>query len=520
MALHHALRDLVSRLGPGTIEDADTLLGTLDDYVEDDDADPAALELLADAVRHGVLPRLSGLLDNGADPATAVATAGAALATRRGSDERAARWAAAALGYAAGRIDDQLVGAAHAAWQAGLPTRHGAPLPPPAPSDTAPPPPPAPAPAPTPAPAPAPPGPPHPARDPERTGRVRRTAVQESTGIHGDPPRPHRRRALPALLVALLVAAAGLAGWLATRDGSPGRDDESPDAGAPHSRGTDAGADPSDSGNGPSAGSQGSDTGTTSSAGSGGFVAYASRSSGVSRVHVLDLADGTVRTLTTDGDAAQPSVSEDGRTVAFILETGQGKRLAISRGAGAPLLLDVGRDPADPAISPDGSAVAYVTRTDHGEDVAIRRLAESTPLVVAGGTADEFDPAWSDDGSYLAYVLTGSSDDSIVLVDAESGTERSRTVTAGHASSPALSPSGDEVAYVARVQGNAEVVATEIGADGAGPTNLSQSADTEIAVVWLADGRLVTSAPGRGLTAITTGSPEPEVLTSGAGDAL
>lgn len=518
MALHHALRDLVSRLGPGTLEDADTLLGTLDDYVEDGDADPAALDLLADAVRHGVLPRLTGLLDNGADPVTAVATAGAALAARRGSDERAARWAAAALGYAAGRIDDPVVGAAHAAWQAGLPTRHGAPLPPPPPSGVTPP-------APTPAPAPVPgppPGPPRPAPDPERTDRVRRTAVQESTGSPGDPSGPHRRRALPAVLVALLVAAAGLAGWLATRDGSPGRDDGSPDAGAPRSPATDTGADPSAAENGP--GGEGSDTstgtGTTDRAGSGGFVAYASRSSGVSRVRVLDLAGGTVRTLTTAGDAAQPSVSEDGRTVAFILETDQGKRLAVSRDEDAPLLLDVGRDPADPAISPDGSAVAYVTQTEHGEDVSIRRLAESTPLVVAGGTADEFDPVWSDDGKHLAYVLTGSSDDSIILVDADSGAERSRTVAAGHASSPALSPSGDEVAYVTRVQGNAEVVVAEIGADGAGTTNLSQSADTELAVVWLADGRLVTSAPGRGLTTITTESPEPEALTSGAGDSL
>lgn len=501
MALHDALRDLVDRLGPEVLDEADTLLGTLDDYLEDADADPAALELLADAVRHGVLPRLTGLLDNGAAPGAAVVAAGAALAARRATDERAARWAAAALGYAAGRIDGHLVGEAHASWQAVLPTGDtgsgdtGS-------GDTGS----------------VPPPPPPPVPDPVETDPVRRTAVQDPAGTPGD--RPHRawRRTVPAAL-AVLALVAGLAGWLALHDRDPARDDGTPDAGAPASGGADTGADASADGSDEPPG-DGASTEPTRDPAVRAYVAYASRASGVSEVRVLDVRGGKVRTIAADGDASQPSVSADGDTVAFILDTAKGKRLAVSRGDGAPLLIDVGREPADPAVSPDGTAVAYVTQTDRGKDVSLRRLAESGATVVAGGSADEFDPAWSDDGTHLAYVLTGSADDSIVLVDADSGAEVSRTVASGHAASPALSPSGAEVAYITSVQGNAEVVVTDVGAGNTAPANISQSADTELAVIWLPDGRLVTSAPGRGLTAITTGSPAPETITSGDGDAL
>lgn len=508
MALHHALRDLVTRLGPGVLEDADALLGTLDDYLDDADADPAALALVADAVRHGTLARLAGLLDNGAQPEAAVATAGAALSARRGTDERAARWAAAALGYAAGRIDDAVVGAAHANWQAGLRTRDVGPVPPPPPSLVVPP-----------APAPPPPAP-----APVRTDPVRRTAVQEPPEPPDRVRRRERRPAWPAL-VALLLVAAGLAGWLVLRDQDPAADDGSAAddtaADGSGSRGTDPRADVSDDPSSTSDESRGAGTGTDATTGPGdrSYVAYANRTSGVSRVQVIEVGSGRVRTVAAAGNASQPSVSADGRTVAFILETAEGKRLAVSRGGDAPLLLDVGQDPADPAISPDGAAVAYVTRTERGKDVSLRRLAETGATVVAGGTADEFDPSWSGDGTRLAYVLTGSSNDSIVVVDARSGAEVSRTPAVGHASSPALSPSGEEVAYVASVQGNAEVVVTEVG-DGASPTNISRSDDTEVAVVWLPDGRLVTSAPGRGLESITTSSSDPEEITSGTSDSL
>lgn len=515
MALHHALRELVDRLGAGVLDDADDLRAALDDFLDEGDATEAEIRLLAETVREGGPARLRGLLDNGAHAQDAVRAVGAVVSGRVGADERGARWAVAALGHALGCVADCVAASSYAEWRSGIATRTAAPVPLP---DAAPAPPPespiSPPPAPAPGPAPA------PASLPPATAPVPSTAIQPDDHRAPTPGR-RRRRALPALLVVLVLAAAGLGGWRVLAGDDPGAADE----GASGRSTGDPGDAASDSvtSEAPDTGETGDDggpgdTGNGTDAGPA-YVAFSSRSGGTARVQVLDLGSGSTRPVAADGEATQPSVSADGRTVAFVLDTGSGKRLAISTGAGAPRVLDVGREPSDPAISPDGSAVAFVTETAGGKDVSVLALDGTAPRVVAGGSADELDPTWSHDGTLIGYVLTGSSDDSIVLVNADSGNEVSRTPATGHASSPALSPSAIRVAYVTRVQGNAEVVVTDVGTSGS-PVNVSQSGDTEAGVLWLADGRLVTSAAARGLVAITEESPSPEVVTSGTGDSL
>ncbi|WP_435770075.1 TolB family protein [Nocardioides sp. SYSU DS0651] len=513
-ALHHSLRDLVTRLGPAILADSDELRGALDDYLDETAGPPAEIRLLVHAVDEGAPERLSGLLDNGADPEAAVHAVGGAVSDRAGLDERGARWAVAALGYAAGKVEDVVVSAAYDAWRSGLATRLTPPFPA-APASSEPP-------GTSPPPPPRPPGPAGPGVGPV-TDRPLVTAAQSldtaTGGAATTAGRPRHRAALIGAVVVLAAVAAG--GWWATVGGGSDGTAETPRPG-----GTSAAAagDPTDGHEDSTSGgsdqrSDGPSGDTSGTAEHTSYVAFSSRATGTSEVHVLDLATGGERAVAASGAASQPSVSSDGRTVAFVLETEEGKRLAISTGDGPARVLDVGQDPSDPAISPDGTTVAYVTRTERGKDVSVLDLAAPRPHLQVAGSADEFAPAWSEDGDRLAYVLTGSVNDSIVVIDAASGSELSRTTAEGHAKSPALSPSGSHVAYVGHVQGNAEILQAELGVSGA-PTNLSRSGDTEVAVVWLPDGRLVTAAPGRGLVAITTGSASPEVLTSGPGDAL
>ena len=83
MSLHHALRELVTQLGPSVLNDADVLRGALDDYLAEGDAGPAEIRMLADGVRDGGLARLVDLLDNGAEQPVAVRTAGAVVSEGR-----------------------------------------------------------------------------------------------------------------------------------------------------------------------------------------------------------------------------------------------------------------------------------------------------------------------------------------------------------------------------------------------------------------------------------------------------
>jgi len=109
VSVHEALRTLVTRYGERTLEAADDLRATLDDFLEEGQATPGEINLLVDAVRLGAYQQMNSMLSHGADPQTAVEAAGARLAEDRGGDQRSASWACAALGYAAGRVPEALV---------------------------------------------------------------------------------------------------------------------------------------------------------------------------------------------------------------------------------------------------------------------------------------------------------------------------------------------------------------------------------------------------------------------------
>jgi hypothetical protein len=108
MSVHQALRTLVSRYGPGIIESGD-LRATLDDFLEEGEATPGQINLLADAVRLGAYEQMLPMLSHGADPRTVVEAVGARLAANRGGDQQSASWACAALGFAVGQVPEELV---------------------------------------------------------------------------------------------------------------------------------------------------------------------------------------------------------------------------------------------------------------------------------------------------------------------------------------------------------------------------------------------------------------------------
>lgn len=111
MTLEARLSELVATRGADVLGDPGEFRAALDDYLTDDEIEPGDRNVLTDAVRLGALRRLLELLGQGSDPRAAIIEAGSALARERGSDDahRSLR-ATALLGYAAGRIDEQVLG--------------------------------------------------------------------------------------------------------------------------------------------------------------------------------------------------------------------------------------------------------------------------------------------------------------------------------------------------------------------------------------------------------------------------
>lgn len=110
MELHEAIRELVAAHGTSIFADANGFRGVLDDVLEEDQASTGDINLLVDAIRFDVLTPLSAMVDGGADPFRAVEAAGQRLARDRGGDDQAASsWAAAVLGYAVGKVPEDVI---------------------------------------------------------------------------------------------------------------------------------------------------------------------------------------------------------------------------------------------------------------------------------------------------------------------------------------------------------------------------------------------------------------------------
>ena len=119
MELHRDLRELVERSGAEILESASDFRGMLEDLIGDDPVPSSSVNLLVEAVRYQAPAQLVRMIDNGADPAAAVRTAGARFAEERGGgDPELCSWACAVLGFAVGRVDEETV-----AWFTSLQTR-------------------------------------------------------------------------------------------------------------------------------------------------------------------------------------------------------------------------------------------------------------------------------------------------------------------------------------------------------------------------------------------------------------
>lgn len=112
-------------------------------------------------------------------------------------------------------------------------------------------------------------------------------------------------------------------------------------------------------------------------------------------------------------DLEEPALSPDGRTVALLAFH---EHLADATDVASLMLIDVrdgttktlltGRDVAVPRWSPDGSKLAYLARPQAGGalQVYVRSGGRVTQLSHAGG--DVIDVAWSPDGRRIAMVVT------------------------------------------------------------------------------------------------------------------
>jgi Tol biopolymer transport system component len=120
--------------------------------------------------------------------------------------------------------------------------------------------------------------------------------------------------------------------------------------------------------------------------------------------------DGTGLTQLTDfrTNDSDPTVSPDGRTIAFAHELDTGQRVIASipfAGGAVTWLTDPKLEADRPAWSSDGNSIAF-SASGRGIFVMRPNGAGVRQVVAEGEVFSALDPTWSPDGSHLAFMAT------------------------------------------------------------------------------------------------------------------
>ncbi|HKC26252.1 MAG TPA: protein kinase, partial [Thermoanaerobaculia bacterium] len=217
----------------------------------------------------------------------------------------------------------------------------------------------------------------------------------------------------------------------------------------------------------------------------------------------------SLRALTYSGRDRSPTVSRDGRLLAFTSERESPRRIWLKQLAGGDeVALTAGPDDA-PRLAPDGSAVLFA-RENEGRPSLFRApvVGGEARKVVSGAREGD----WSPDGRRIAFVRFLSeaqrsySTLSIATADGE-GEERLATVENHQLLSPRFSPGGGFVAVTSRGLQGLTADTIEVFSVGGGRRTLAPARSFFVSsVAWDGDGALVYAYAER-MTANVSGEP-------------
>jgi Tol biopolymer transport system component len=162
-------------------------------------------------------------------------------------------------------------------------------------------------------------------------------------------------------------------------------------------------------------------------------------------------------TTFTDGRVLWPSISKDGRTIAFERDfgiwtvdtaTGRAREVAIAlRGAPAATAAEhrtFSDQLQELALSPDGKKAAFAV---HGEIFSVSANDGGDAVRVTQTTGEEGGIAWAPDSRRLAYVSDRGGTNHLFVYDFGTGKETQLTSGAGRDDGPRYSPDGKWIAF-------------------------------------------------------------------------
>jgi hypothetical protein len=169
-------------------------------------------------------------------------------------------------------------------------------------------------------------------------------------------------------------------------------------------------------------------------------------------LYELDLGTGTLRRVTADLRAREPSVSARDKSWVFVTNSQGRTHIMRLDSLGSLVELSNPRDNAQyacPSLSPDGRLLlAEVGRPENGSDIFLTDLQSGWQFALTSDRARDMQPRWTPDGRYVVFSSDRSGVFNIYAYSIGDRKLYQVTNVLGGAFAPAVSPDGRQLAFV------------------------------------------------------------------------
>ena len=226
------------------------------------------------------------------------------------------------------------------------------------------------------------------------------------------------------------------------------------------------------------------------------LIAFSSDRDGNREVYTVDPATGDERNLTESiGDEFAPTLSPDGKLVAFLSSSGEDVGIEVIEASGEgrqPISAGPGRYGSQ-QWAPDGSRLAYIAEIGGRPAIYVGGIEGKPPLLLTTIRADEVS-SWSPNGKSVAFSVRQGEEQGVYIRNPDGVNEFRLTDTPDYG--PIWSPDSKRFAFISVRDGNPEIYIMNI--NGTEQRRLTETDAPEYDLSWSPNGKFLMFVTGTG----------------------